>query len=145
MRALRRLRRDRRGVSALEFAVIAPVMVTVMLAAFDFGNAAQQQIALQEAVRSGAAYAQYFPTDKVGIRGAVTGAMPDGWSLSDVPVVSCTCNGGAAFSCDNPPANCPPPLMLTISATMPYTPISALFPTLNGSSVITANYVVRVQ
>jgi Flp pilus assembly protein TadG len=139
---LRALWRDRRGVSALEFSVIGLVMVTLMLAAYDIGNAAQEQIALQQAVRAGAAYAQYFPTDLNGIQNAVTNALPAGWALNNAPTVSCSCNG-AGYVCNQPPANCPSPVLVTISATMPYSPISALFANIIPNN--TASYVVRIQ
>src|SRR5690348_2191289 len=72
---------DRRGVSAIEFAIIASVTVTLMVGAYDLGDAAQRQIALQEAVRSGGAYAATNPTDLPGIRNVVTNALPAGYSL----------------------------------------------------------------
>ena len=139
---LRRLWRDRRGVAALEFAVIGLVMVTVMLAAYDFGSAAQEQIALQEAVKAGAAYAQYFPTDPTGIKNAVTNALPRHWTLSAGPTVTCSCKG-AVYTCSTPPATCPLPVTVSISATMPYTSISALFAGVIPNNK--ANYEVRVQ
>src|SRR4051794_2502529 len=88
---LRRLARDRRGVAALEFTIIATLMLTMMLAAFDFGNAAQQQVQLQQVVRAGGAYAARYPTDASGIQGAVTAALPAGWTLTAPPSVTCGC------------------------------------------------------
>jgi Flp pilus assembly protein TadG len=141
---------DRRGVSAIEFAVIASVIVTLMFGAFDLGNAAQQQIALQEAVRTGGQYAIHFPTNPTDIQKAVTNALPSGWTLSNangVPVVTCSCleNGTTTTytDCSNPPSNCTSPMLVTISAQMAYkalTPIGAALP-----KNLAATYVARFQ
>ena len=40
--------RDRCGVSAIEFAIIGSLLATLMLGAYDLGNAAQQEIQLQD-------------------------------------------------------------------------------------------------
>jgi Flp pilus assembly protein TadG len=141
---LRRLRRDRRGVAALEFAVIGLVMVTVMLAAWDFGNAAQEQIALQQAVRAGAAYVQNYPAATKGdIQTAVTNAVTnEGLTLSGAPSVTCSCKG-AAYTCGTPPAACAPPVTVIISATTTYTPITSLFAGVIPNN--NASYEVRIQ
>lgn len=135
---------DRRGVAALEFAVIASLMVVLMLGTYDFGNAAQQEIALQEAVRSGGAYAQSYPTDPTGMQNAVVAALPPGWKLSNsggVPVISCTCNG-ATVTCTNP-GSCTPPFLVSITATMAYQALTPLFA--NALPNLTAAYVTRIQ
>ena len=60
--------RDRRGVSALEFAVILPLLVIVFAGVFDLGNALQQSIRLEGAARAAAQYAFSNPNDEAGIR-----------------------------------------------------------------------------
>src|SRR5690242_2611612 len=93
---LARVAYDQDGVSALEFSIIATFMIALMFGAFDIGNAAQQQIALQEAVRSGGEFARFFPTNQTGIQNAVLNALPGGWTITGGnPTVSCTCNGVA--------------------------------------------------
>jgi Flp pilus assembly protein TadG len=153
---LRRLQRDRRGVSAIEFAVIAPIMATLMLGAYDFGNAAQQQIDLQEAVRAGGAYALNHPTDVSGIQTIVTNSLPNGWTLTNqgaVAAVACSClnptNGAttalAGCTATNL-ANCTAPnagIMVSITATMAYTAIDRLFAAAIPNN--SATYVTRVQ
>jgi Flp pilus assembly protein TadG len=153
--------RDRRGVSAIEFAIIAPIAATVMLAAFDLGNAAQQQIALREAVRTGGQYAIHFPTNPSDIRAAVTSALPSGWTLSNpggVPVVTCQCGTYGTYSgvpvvtcqcgtygtyndCSAPPATCTDPMLLTVTATMAYTALEPWVTTAIPN--LSASYVVR--
>ena len=86
----RALFHDRRGVSAIEFALIGSLLAMLMLAAFDFGKAILQEIQLQEAVRAGGVYATNQPTDVGGIQNAVASALPSGWVLT---------GGGAAVGC----------------------------------------------
>jgi Flp pilus assembly protein TadG len=141
---LQRLRRDRRGVAAMEFVVIGGIMVVLLVGTFDFGNAAQQQLALQQAVRAGAAYAQYFPAaTQSNIQGAVTSAAASqGLTLGATPQVSCACNG-TAYTCGSPPSNCPPPATVTISANTAYTALGSLFASLITQN--TASYEVRIR
>lgn len=149
--------RDRRGVSAIEFAMIAPIMAILMLGAYDLGNAVQQQIQLQEGVRAGGAYAINRPTDVNGIQNAVAGAIP-GLTLANTNTpgkadVVCSClnpNTGTVASlaaCTAPNfATCTGQSnakQVTITAIMNYTAlepwVSAAIPN------ITATYVTRFQ
>lgn len=138
-----KLMRDQRGVAALEFAVIGGLMVTLMLGAFDFGNAAQEQIALQQAVRSGGEYAVNFPAAPASaIQTAVSTAVANaGLTLSAAPSVACSCDG-AEYACGSPPSNCPAPVDVAVSATAPFVSVGAI-PI--GISSNTANYVVRIR
>jgi Flp pilus assembly protein TadG len=144
---LRPLSRDRRGVAAVEFSLIALFLITLMLAAYDFGNAEQEHVQLQQAVRAGGAYAAAYPTDPTGIATAVTSALPTGWSLTAPPSIVCKCldsSTGATTTtvCTTP--NCATDAkIISISATLPTASISGLF---NGFiPATTANYVVRYQ
>ena len=135
--AFGRIRRDRRGVAALEFAAVTPIIVTLMLGAYDLGNAALRQINLQEAVRAGGAYALNHPTDVTGIQTIVTNSLPTGWTLTNsggVAAVACSCLnptagtttglGGcttANFDTCTAPNN---GIVISITATMAYTTLT---------------------
>lgn len=54
---LKRLGRCCKGVAALEFAIIAPVLLTICAGLADFGLALRDQMQLNQAVSNGAAYA----------------------------------------------------------------------------------------
>jgi Flp pilus assembly protein TadG len=136
--------RDRRAVSAIEFAMIAPIIVMLMLGAYDLGNAAQQQIALQQAVRTGGQYAMHFPTYLKPLQSVVQDALPTGLTLKAPPVATCSC-GGVGYDCSTPPLTCTPPMpmLVTITAQMDYnalTPIGAALP-----RTFTATYVTRFK
>jgi Flp pilus assembly protein TadG len=60
-RLISRLRRDRRGVSAVEFALIAPVFIFMIVAVAQFGMLFYAHTALRNAVSEGARYATIFP------------------------------------------------------------------------------------
>lgn len=63
MRLPRFLARRDRGVSALEFALVMPLVMLIMVAVADFGNALQQAIRLESAARAGAQVAFTHPGD----------------------------------------------------------------------------------
>jgi Flp pilus assembly protein TadG len=150
-----RLRHDRRGVSAIEFAAIAPIMVIAMLGAYDLGNAAQQQIDLQEAVRSGGAYAMGHPTDVAGIQTIVANSLPSGWTLTNpggVAAVACSCLDPSSGNVTNL-TGCTTTnfdtcasgsgLLVSVTATMAYTALTPLLAQAIPNN--TAAYVTRFQ
>src|SRR5438067_897575 len=58
-RPARRL--DRRGAALIEFAIVLPVLVTVVLACVDFGRFAYTEINITNAARVGAEYGSQHP------------------------------------------------------------------------------------
>lgn len=62
-----------RGASLIEFAILAPVMVLVVMGVIDLGRAYQMQIRLENAAREGAAFAQLDPNFVTcGVTGNIT-------------------------------------------------------------------------
>jgi Flp pilus assembly protein TadG len=137
-------------VSAIEFAIIAPIMLTLMLGAYDFGNAAQEQSALQQAVADAGAYAMSNPTNFTGMTTAVTNAFP-----SATPSLQCGCINpstgvivSSQFLCTvaNITANCTghnTGKLIYIAATAPYTHVGSMFSSAIANNA--AKYVVRFQ
>jgi Flp pilus assembly protein TadG len=155
-REIGRLGHDRRGVSAVEFAVIAPILLMLVLGAYEFGTAAQQQIQLQTVVRAAGAYAVSRPTDVIGIQNAAAHALPAGWTLASragVVVVTCSCLNTATGevarlgACtDATLAMCTGPVsgkLVSITAKMAHTAVTPLFATAIPHN--TATYVTRFQ
>jgi Flp pilus assembly protein TadG len=60
-RARGRRRAERRGAVLIEFALILPVLVTVVLGAIDFGRFAHAHMAVTNSARVGAGYAAMHP------------------------------------------------------------------------------------
>lgn len=92
------LRKDRRGVALLEFALILPLLIVLVCGVFDIGRACAEDIDLYQAVRSGGQIALAFPSDPGGIvESSVSAAAPAG-TVVGAPVYACFC-AGAAVSC----------------------------------------------
>ncbi|MFC0408551.1 TadE/TadG family type IV pilus assembly protein [Roseomonas elaeocarpi] len=137
-----RRRIGRRGIAAVEFALVAPVMILLLLGGFDLANAFAQSMRLQSAAQAGAQYAAAYPTADSDIVAAVRANLA-GWSNVTVnnPVRSCVCDNGGTVNCSG--GSCAsgtalPVLYLTITATRPFTassPLTArLFPSLTQVS-----------
>jgi Flp pilus assembly protein TadG len=104
-----------RGQAMVEFALILPALMVLMLGIFEFGRAVYTSNALANAAREGARYGIINPTDTGGIKAhAIETAV--GLSLAPASVtVSCP-DGNYDFEIATPVAG--PHLPLTGSATM---------------------------
>lgn len=85
--------RSRRGAAALEFGLVAPILITLLLAVSDIGGAIQQNIRLEAAARSALGYAHlYSDTNQLGtIRNYIITAL-NGWNDVTVSNVVATCD-----------------------------------------------------
>ena len=95
----RRDARRRRGVAAVELALILPVLITIVLGCVDFGRFAHTHIAVTNAARVGAAYGAVTPvtpntqnTWEEKLRERVVAEMGDGFNpeliVVDPPVIT---------------------------------------------------------
>jgi Flp pilus assembly protein TadG len=126
----------RRGVAAVEFAMIAPILIMLFGGAVDLGRGIERGIRLETAARAGAQYAILKPNDQTGILNAVVTSLT-GVSGASVTVLQIVCNcpdaNGApagstsASECSN---TCATGLARyrTITVSAPFTPV---FPTSN--------------
>ena len=141
-RYLHLLRADRRGVSALEFVLVMPLIVLIMLATADLGNAVQQSIRLETAARAGAQYAFTFPRDAAGIRNQVLSTL-SGWTDVTVPnpTLVCRCPSNTSVTCANEDT-CTQPTerFISIRATRPFSAV--VMPNL---SIVEGRAEVRVR
>lgn len=77
--------KERRGAAAVEFAIVLPVLVTVLLGVTDFGRVSYTSISLANAARAGAAYASmnpYSDLTQAAWTTAITSAVTDELSQS---------------------------------------------------------------
>jgi len=96
---------DQGGSTALEFALVSGIVVTLLLAAFDIGIAMLQYAELNAAVRAGGQYAITFPTDTSGIQTAVNAVLPS--SMPASVTIGCECsNGGGGSPCGSVSGSC---------------------------------------
>jgi Flp pilus assembly protein TadG len=155
------LTHDRRGVSAVEFGLAAPVFLAALSPLIDLGLAFSQQIRVNQAVEAGAQYAavnQYnSDTWATNVQNAVTNAT----TLTVSPIVgseTCRCpnatntaivthdtattcgtaNGGTACSDGTEPG-----YYITISATATYTSVMP-YPIINNPT-LSSQAIVRIQ
>ncbi|MFC3069386.1 TadE/TadG family type IV pilus assembly protein [Phenylobacterium soli] len=74
---LARLRRDRRGTAAIEFAVLAPLLVLLLVATVELGFMMRAKILAEEAASAGALYASQHSFNATAIANAVTSASSE--------------------------------------------------------------------
>jgi Flp pilus assembly protein TadG len=101
------LRKDSRGVAALELAIAAPVLAFLLIATVDFSLGVYTKFQVRSAAQAGAQYAAIAGFDEAAIASAATNST----SLSNISVASsktCGCvssNLIVANSCSSPCAN----------------------------------------
>ena len=98
----RRLAICDKGVAALEFAIIFPLLLAIILSMYDIARSVHLNIRLAEAARLGAEYALRAPSDDVGISNTIMDALP-GWTDVAIDPVerSCICPASGPASCSS--------------------------------------------
>jgi hypothetical protein len=94
---------SRAGVAAVEFAIVAPVLIAMVIAATELGFAIRDSLRAQAAAAAGAYYAIKTGFDAPGISAAVAnGATGGAITASPAPSLSCGCPSAAGIA----PATC---------------------------------------
>jgi Flp pilus assembly protein TadG len=85
------------GQSVIELALALPLLLLILLGTIDLGRLYADYTDLKGAVREGAGYGAYRPTDSAGIRARVLNhGVPAGTSVSVSCLGSCDVAGGSA-------------------------------------------------
>jgi Flp pilus assembly protein TadG len=87
--------RDDSGAAAVEFALVLPLLLLVVVGIIQFGRIYSQQIELEGAANAGARYLAVHPTDTAGAR-AKTRDAANNITLSDADIAATAttpCNG----------------------------------------------------
>ncbi len=99
---LSRLAGDQRGVSILEFALVAPLLLTMTVGAVDFGRMFYVRQGLEYATEEGARYYMLNPTVATSeittqLRSKMPGAM--GPSVNVTYADTANCNANSSVTC----------------------------------------------
>ena len=102
MRLLAGLRGDKRGGAIVEFAILAPVLFTILLGIVEMGRMFYVRQALEYATEQAARYYMLNPTTDSGsvttyLQGQMAGGMGSGVTADYVDATSC--NGNASVTC----------------------------------------------
>ena len=142
------------GAVLVEFALAAPILVTLVLGIADFGMLAANTAALEGVTRVGAEYARNVCKGDMsagcisGIKSAMTstGNFNPPITFSSDPSASCECDDGNPITCGTTcsAAGKPPPnrVLITVTASQSYTPI---LPWPGLPSSVTASTEMRVE
>jgi len=154
--------RDRRGMSAVEFGVAAPVFLAILMPVVDLGRAYSQQIQIRQAVQAGALYASVNMYNTSTWSSNVSSAVTNSTTLAVSPTVgSETCGCPNSTSTDivshdtlatcgpsNGGTNCSdgsrPGYYVTITGTLSYSPVMP-YSILADPTTLSAQAVVRIQ
>jgi Flp pilus assembly protein TadG len=102
------------GQSALELAIILPVLLLLLLAAADFGRALYVSAAVQNAARAGAQYGSQSVITAADSAGMVAAAKKDASEITNLTATAsqCTCASSSnvaacpqSYCTNNPEAN----------------------------------------
>lgn len=74
--------KDERGASSIEFALILPVLIMILIGVFEFGMAYNNFLAITHAAREGARMAAVNKYDESAVRADAYPVEPDSVSLS---------------------------------------------------------------
>ncbi|MET3809519.1 TadE family protein [Arthrobacter sp. UYEF3] len=88
---------NERGAVAVEFALLAPVLIIILLGIMEFGRAYNVQISLSAAAREGVrimAINNSATAARTAVKGAATGLQP-ALSDSNITINPVTCTSGA--------------------------------------------------
>ena len=94
-----RVRRSTRGVAAVEFALIAPILLILILGLVDYGLAMFVKMELTGAVRAGAQLALTDKDDTDKIKAAVVAATNNSNALVVTATETCKCEDETTVAC----------------------------------------------
>jgi Flp pilus assembly protein TadG len=144
--------RARAGVSSIEFALTAPLMLILLMPVVDLGMGFYQQMQVSNAAEAGAQYVmQNGFGNLTAIESAVTSATTlSGISASPAPTEACGCPNSTntaivAATCGStcPTTSQTAGVYVTVNAEANYTPLLS-YPVLGSSRTLTAQSVVRI-
>jgi Flp pilus assembly protein TadG len=151
---LRAFWKERKATSAIELALILPVIAAMIVPLTDLGMAAYTKMEVQNAAQAGADYAlknAQAGFDATNIGNAVTSATAlSGVSADPAPSQSCACVSGTTITdtttppCSTGCASGNEGVYVTVNAQASYTPLFP-YPTIPSAITFNATSTVRIQ
>jgi Flp pilus assembly protein TadG len=146
-RQLRRL--GDKGNAAIEFAIIAPILLALLTGAWDFGNCFVESQRLASAARAGAQYGIQAPANATDFAGMTQAARNNASDADDALTVSasqiCTCPGGASVACTGSCVGIPAPqIYVKLVVSEPYTTLFT-YPFVTNPIPLSTQVVMRQQ
>jgi len=123
------------GASLVEFALVLPFLLLLLLGVIDLGRAYYLSIEVCNAAYAGALYGTQNPTDTTGMKAAALADVPDlstgSNAMTPNAYAGCECTDGSSATtpCPATPPSCPSPAFLVnyVQVTTSYN-YKALFP-----------------
>jgi Flp pilus assembly protein TadG len=130
--------RRQRGQSLVEFALIAPVFLVLLLMAVDFGRLFFTYIQVSNAAREAAAYGAAQPTDTVGMQARAVqekNAQTQGEGPLDPISTTCRNQAGIVIACSAAPGGGGAGNTLTVTVRQPFRFLTPLINDFLGSNL----------
>ena len=103
----RAFKESARGTAAIEFALVAPLLVLLLVGTTELGLAIRDADRVQQAAAAGAAFAVEHGWDSAGIAAAVaSGSGAQGVSASPAPALFCGCPQAAGITATDCSVTC---------------------------------------
>jgi Flp pilus assembly protein TadG len=134
-----------RGSAVIELALITPLLMMLILCAFDFGRVFHTAMSVSGAAHAGASFGSQSlvrSLDSLGMRVAAELHAPDlGITASATRVCKC---GGATVSCSSPCGTPPMKIYASVTATRTFT-TAVDYPGIPGTIAISRTAQMRAQ
>ncbi len=140
---------SRNGVSSVEFALAAPLLVAILTVLVDYGIGFYEKMQVEDAAQAGTQYALLHGWDSNAIQNAVVSATTlSGVSASPAPTKTCGCPSGStvtAADCSGVCANgLSPGTYVTVNAQATYVPLIS-YPVMGSSVTLTGQSMARIK
>ncbi|HWE74049.1 MAG TPA: TadE/TadG family type IV pilus assembly protein [Stellaceae bacterium] len=149
LRVLLNCLRQTKGVTALEFALIAPFLCTFIVGIVDLSFGFQSQMAVTQAAQTGSYAAMLNGFNTSTISSAVANSTgTSGITASPAPTQSCGCPSGTAVTAGPCGSTCPDGqssgTYITVNAQYQYSTMLA-YPGFSSPMTLTATSMVRIK
>ncbi len=143
--------RSERGSALIEMALVSPLLLLLVFGAGDFGRIMYHAMTLTNAARAGAAFAVQTTGYLTNTADIQLAAEQEAQNIGPITVTSqrvCECPGGTVVSCTGG-SSCAGygavQGFVEVTATTTFTPLTAAFPGIPGSTALTRVAKMRAQ